>query len=114
MLLWRPLIQQIILGIASINRPFFKEYFSMKCTTNVKFFIEIFSNTAAEVIEIPEQQLQRIKSSSQEVLVNVCDQVVERTSKCLTQRSRPNAAQIITTEELCSMANIGKKKPENH
>ena len=32
--------------------------------------------------------------------------MVERTSKCLTQRSRPNIAQIITIDELCSMAKI--------
>ena len=59
-----------------------------------------------EAIEVPEHQLQAIKSTSQEVLINVCDQVVERTSKCLTQRSRPNIAQIITIDELCSMAKI--------
>jgi len=59
-----------------------------------------------EVIEIPDQQLISIKSTSKEVLINVCDQVVERTSKCLMQRSRINSVQIITIEELCSMANI--------
>ena len=64
------------------------------------------SSAAMEVIEIPDQQLISIKSTSKEVLINVCDQVVERTSKCLMQRSRINTAQIITIEELCSMANI--------
>ena len=41
-----------------------------------------------------------------QVLINVCDQVVERSSKFLTQRSRPNSAKLITTSELCSMANL--------
>ena len=41
-----------------------------------------------------------------QVLINVCDQVVERSSKFLTQRSRPNSAILITTSELCSMANL--------
>ena len=40
------------------------------------------------------------------MLINVCDQVVERSSKFLTQRSRPNSAKLITTSELCSMANL--------
>ena len=69
-------------------------------------FLNSMSSAAMEVIEIPDQQLISIKSTSKEVLINVCDQVVERTSKCLMQRSRINTAQIITIEELCSMANI--------
>ena len=69
-------------------------------------FFSSMSSTTMEVIEIPDQQLISIKSTSKEVLINVCDQVVERTSKCLMQRSRINSVQIITIEELCSMANI--------
>jgi len=64
------------------------------------------SNSSTEPIIIPAQQLAAIKSTSKEVLINVCDQVVERSSKFLTQRSRPNSAKLITTSELCSMANL--------
>jgi len=64
------------------------------------------SNTATDPISIPEQQLAAIKSTSKEVLINVCDQVVERSSKFLTQRARPGSNKLITTEELCSMAHL--------
>ncbi len=83
-------------------------------------------NNPGDVIMIPEQQLASIKvnrmsnffskwkfigslsfqSTSKEVLINVCDQVVERSSKILTQRCRSNAAKLLTTEELCSMAKL--------
>ena len=39
-------------------------------------------------------------------MINVCDQVVERSSKFLTQRARPGSNKLITTEELCSMAHL--------
>ena len=46
------------------------------------------------------------QSTSKEVLINVCDQVVERSSKFLTQRARPGSNKLITTEELCSMSHL--------
>ena len=41
-----------------------------------------------------------MQATSHEVLVNVCDQVVERSSKILTQRSKPGASDHITVQEL--------------
>ena len=38
------------------------------------------------------------------MLVNVCDQVVERSSKILTQRSKSGASEHITIKELQSMS----------
>ena len=64
------------------------------------------SNSTTDPIIIPDQQLADIKLTSQEVLINVCDQVVERSSKFLTQRAKPNPAKLITTSELCSMAHL--------
>jgi hypothetical protein len=44
--------------------------------------------------------------SSQEVLINVCDQVVERSSKILAQRSKSVAAKLITTKELKDLGRL--------
>ena len=41
-----------------------------------------------------------MQTTSQDVLVNVCDQVVERSSKILTQRSKAGASEHITILEL--------------
>ena len=43
------------------------------------------------------------QTTSQDVLVNVCDQVVERSSKILTQRSKAGASEHITIQELQSV-----------
>ena len=43
------------------------------------------------------------QSTSKEVLVNVCDQIVERSSKYLSQRAKSNLIKLITTTELVSM-----------
>lgn len=60
----------------------------------------------SDSIVIPEKQLEEIKSTSKEVLINVCDQVADRSSKYLTQRSKQNSAKLITTTELCKMGNL--------
>jgi hypothetical protein len=44
--------------------------------------------------------------SSQEVLINVSDQVVERSSKILAQRSKSAAAKLITTKELKDLGKL--------
>ena len=41
---------------------------------------------SSESIVIPDQQLQTMKDMSTEALFNICDQIVERSSKYLTQR----------------------------
>jgi hypothetical protein len=46
------------------------------------------------------------QSSSQEVLINVCDQVIERSSKILAQRSKSVAAKLITTKELKDLGKL--------
>ena len=53
-----------------------------------------------QVIEIPYEQLKSLKITSQEVLVNVSDQVVERISKILSLRSKEPARKQISTKEL--------------
>ena len=46
------------------------------------------------------------QSSSQEVLINVCDQVIERSSKILAQRSKQLASKLITTKELKDLGKL--------
>ena len=44
-----------------------------------------------------------LQVTSHDVLINVCDQVVERSSKILTQRSKTGASKHITVDELGKM-----------
>ena len=55
-------------------------------------------------IIIPGEQLRALKVTSQDVLVNVCDQVVERISKILSLRSKESARKLISTKELHDLA----------
>ena len=59
-----------------------------------------------QTIEIPQDQLHSLKVTSQEVLVNVSDQVVERISKILSLRSKEPARKIISTKELFDLSNF--------
>ena len=61
---------------------------------------------AIDSAQLPPQQLANLQATSQDVLVNVCDQVVERSSKILTQRSKAEAAKLVTVEELRYMDNF--------
>jgi len=62
--------------------------------------VTVVTVTENSTVLLPEQQLKNLQATSHEVLVNVCDQVVERSSKILTQRSKPGASDHITVQEL--------------
>jgi len=51
-------------------------------------------------------QLERLRSSAREVMVNICDQVHERLGKLVTVRSRPVAIKLVTPEELSQVGSL--------
>eukprot|EP00094_Tigriopus_californicus_P006558 TCALIF_06314-PA protein Name:"Similar to scat Vacuolar protein sorting-associated protein 54 (Drosophila melanogaster)" AED:0.03 eAED:0.03 QI:253/0.88/0.7/1/1/1/10/0/899 len=62
------------------------------------------NNNNNNSVVVPEEQLHRLRNTSQEVLINICDQMNERCAKLLTQRSKGASISHITTQEL---TNIG-------
>eukprot|EP00095_Tigriopus_kingsejongensis_P012711 maker-scaffold22_size673200-snap-gene-5.45 protein:Tk12711 transcript:maker-scaffold22_size673200-snap-gene-5.45-mRNA-1 annotation:"hypothetical protein DAPPUDRAFT_323315" len=61
------------------------------------------ANSNGASVIVPEDQLRRLLSTSQEVLINICDQMNERCAKLLTQRSKGSSITHITTQELTSV-----------
>ena len=69
-------------------------------------FIIVHLNSIIERTCFNSNVFSMFQMSSQEVLINVCDQVVERSSKILAQRSKSVAAKLITTKELKDLGRL--------
>jgi len=48
----------------------------------------------------------RLKQTSEEVMINICDQVHERLGKLVTVRSRPNAVKLVSAKELSTLQTL--------
>jgi len=75
---------------------------------------ELSTKSKEEILHaMPSAAIDRLKSTVEEVKVNICDQMHERLGKLLTLRSRPAAIKQVTNSELTRVGNLVSKLVED-